>query len=147
MIEQVPNKQQNSDESELKQHLDRIENENSDQTDSKDVPNAEIRKPYEPNSGLLDFLQDKPITVQRLLITRGLSPDQKKKIESVFQANANELSVNRAAIREILIDLCEKYPEVAPYFSNKTIFIATFGFGYYERSSMAESILATEVKA
>lgn len=145
MIETNAKPMQNSDEVELKQHLEKIENENKDQTNTKDIPNAENRPAYEPNSALLDFLQDKPIQIQKHLITRGLSPDQKKKVESVFRANENELSVNRAAIREAIIDLCQTYPELMPYFSNKTIFLATFTFGYFERSTMVDSILRSEV--
>lgn len=132
-----------TDDFELKQKLENVENENTIKSD-KNVPDSDTVKLYEPNSALLDFLQDKPIAVQKLLITRGLYPDQKKKVESVFQANEHEISVNRAAIREIIIDLCTKYPEMMPYFSNKTIFIATFGFGYYERSTIVESILASD---
>jgi hypothetical protein len=136
-----------TEENELRQHLDSVQDEKNTQNTTKDIPNTINVKPYEPNAGLLDFLQDKPITIQRLLITKGLSPDQKKKVEHVFQANEHEISVNRAAIREILIDLCTKYPELTPYFSNKTIFLATWSFGYFERSGIVETTLSSEQKA
>lgn len=142
--QKTDNTMSKTDENELRQHLDSVQDEKNNQNTTKDIPNTTFVKPYEPNSGLLDFLQDKPVTVQRLLITRGLSPDQKKKVEHIFQANESEISVNRAAIRELLIDLCTKYPELTPYFSNKTIFLATWTFGYFERSGMVESTLESE---
>lgn len=129
-------------ENELREHLNRVDNEYRDEEIKKDIPNAENIKPFVVPGFVLDFLQDKPIKIQEIIINSNLSPDQKEKIKHVFLPNENELSINREAMREILGDLCMTYPEIQPYFSSKTIFFGTFLFGFFERKSMAESILA-----
>ncbi len=133
-------KESSSIENELREHLDRVEG-GIDEQIKKDNPDIGIIKPFVVPDFVLDFLQDKPIEIQKFIICKNLSPDQKKKVEHVFQPNANELKINREAIRELLGDLCSKYPELQPYFSNKVIFFGTFAFGYYERKTMVEAEL------
>lgn len=142
MEESTVNTDQSNDKINLQEQLNRIENENADQNQSKDSVKPENTTTFRAPDSLLDFLADKPIAIQKHFITKGLTPDQKKKVESVFQANEHELTVNRAAISELISDLCGKYPELTPYFSNKTIFLATFSFGYLERKALVESALS-----
>lgn len=135
----------NDIESELKEHLNRLEVESNGEN-TKNVPINDIVKPFLIPDFVLDFLQDKPIKIQEILITRGLSADKKEAVKHIFKPNENELEINRASLKEIIQELCTKYPEIQPYFSNKTIFFGTFAFGFYERHSMVESILKSENK-
>lgn len=139
-LQQNDNKMSSNLENELKEHLSRVEG-GIDEQIKKDNPNIDDVKPFIVPDFVLDFLQDKPIEIQKIIICKNLSTDQKKKVEHVFLPNANELKINREAIKELLSDLCSKYPELQPYFSNKVIFLGTFAFGYYERKTMVESEL------
>jgi hypothetical protein len=139
---EVTQKSEKSIEFELKEHLDKIDREGINFEEVKsDSTNTETIRPFIVPNFVLDFLQDKPIEIQKILITKNLSPDQKKKVEYIFRPNANELTINREAIRELISDLATKYPEIQPYFSNKMIFLGTFGFGFYERKTMVEAEL------
>lgn len=135
---------QNSDEIELKQNLSRLESGNNEQKPTENVVNADIPKPFVCPDFVLNFLQDKPIKLQKIILTAKLTQGQKKEVEHIFLPNENELAINREALKALISKLAEKYPEVRPYLTNEAVFFGTFTFGLYDRSEQIKAILESK---
>lgn len=135
---------QNSDENELKASLQRINETSSEQKPSENVVNPVLSPSFICPDFVLNFLQDKPIAIQKIILTSKLSQTQKKAVESVFKAGENELAINRAALKAIIEKLAMKYPEIQPWLTNETIFLGTFVFGFHDRSEQVKAILEIE---
>lgn len=133
-----------TDENELKESLSRIENANPEQKLTENVVNAAIPSIFVCPDFVLNFLQDKPVAIQKIILTSKLTQSQKKAVESVFKASENELAINRAALKAIIEKLATKYPEIQPWLTNETIFLGTFVFGFHDRSEQVKAILEIE---
>lgn len=141
-METNENQSKNEIENELKTKLNHIENQ--DKTDERSSFVGETPNIFRCPDFVLDFLQDKPVSVQKLIITQGLNADQKKKVEHIFLPNEHESRINREAIKLFIEELCTKNPDLIPFFSTKTVFLGTFGFGFLERKSMVDTIISSE---
>lgn len=135
---------QNSDESELKASLQRISETHSEQKSAENVVNTAISPSFICPDFVLNFLQDKPIAIQKIILTSKLNQSQKKAVESVFKAGENELAINRAALKAIIEKIATKYPEIQPWLTNEAIFLGTFAFGFHDRSEQVKAILEIE---
>lgn len=141
MSENTANAGQLHDEDELKTSLNRIENSTMEQKPTENTVNADVLKPFSCPDFVLDFLQDKPIALQKIVITSKLSQAQKKEVEYIFSPNEHELEINRAALKVLIEKLAVKYPELQPWLTNEAIFMGTFAFGFYDRSEQVKAHL------
>lgn len=149
MTENIPKADQNSaksDEIELKNHLLNAELSDNDAKTTQNISIDPIIPSFKCPDFVLDFLQDKPVKIQELILTKNLNNDQKKKVRDVFKASDNELKINREACRIMIEKLVAKNPDLAPYFSNEIIFLGTFGFGFMERKQLVEDMVSLDKK-
>jgi hypothetical protein len=141
MSEQIEKTGQTNDESELKASLNRIENQSNEQTPTEVKANINDTPSFNCPDFVLDFLQDKPIAIQKIILTSKLTQSEKKEVESIFLPNEHELKINRAAIKSLVEKLATKYPEMQAFLTNETIFYGTFAFGFYDRSVAVKEVL------
>lgn len=135
---------QNTDETDLLASLSRIESTISEQKPAESVVNAVISSPFVCPDFVLNFLQDKPVALQRIILTSKLTQSQKKAVEPVFKVGENETAITRAALKAIIEKLGAKYPEIQPWLTNEVIFLGTFVAGFYDRSEQVKAILEIE---
>ena len=135
---------QNPDETELFNNLKRLDQENPTETTA--IPtNSDVVPVFRCPDFVINFLADKPVKIQEMVICSRLSASQREKVKDIFKPNEDEISINKDAIRELIGSLCKKYPDLVPYFSTEAVFFATFSFGFYERNQMVKDIIASEV--
>lgn len=134
----------NTDESELLDNLNRLDQENPSET-AKIPPNCDVITRFRCPDFVINFLADKPIKIQEMVICSRLSPAQKEKVRDIFKPHEDEISIYKDGIRELIGHLCSKYPEMIPYFSTEAVFFATFTFGFYERNQLVKDIIKSEV--
>lgn len=130
-----------TDENEFKDHLGRIENDDKGQKPTENVVNTPITPTFNCPDFVLDFLQDKPIAAQKVILTAKLTQAEKKAVDHIFQASEHELFINRAALKKLIEKLAVKYPEMQPWLTNESIFLGTFAFGFWDRSQLVKSEL------
>lgn len=141
MSESTLKPEQNNDENELKDKLFRIDSANTETKPTENMVNAEIVKPFVAPDFVINFLQDKPIKFQKMVLTSKLSQAEKKEVEFIFSPNEHELEINREALKALIGKLAVKYPELQPFLTNEMVFMGTFAFGFYDRSEQVKSHL------
>lgn len=141
MIETKPITTTNTDDNEFKDHLKRIPNEELPPTPVENMVNTPLLKPFACPDFVLNFLQDKPIKVQQILLTSKLTTSEKKEVADIFTPNEHELKINREAMKFLIEKLATKYPEMQPFLGNETIFFGTFAFGIYDRAEAVKTTL------
>lgn len=144
MIESTTKTLPNTDENELKNQLLETEKSSDNAKPNQNVVNAININSFSCPEFVLNFLQDKPIKIQKMVLTAKLTQDQKKSVESIFQAGPHEIEINRAALKAIIEKLAIKYPEVQPWLTNEAVFLGTFAFGFYDRAEQVKTVLEAE---
>lgn len=93
-------------------------------------------KPFVIPDFVLNFLQDKPIWLQKQILCKNLSPDQIKEVESIFKPSQDELVISRQLVKKYLEKLVQAFPEVEKYISDEAVFLGSWTISFIERKRL-----------
>lgn len=82
---------------------------------------------------ILDWLQDLSPKVQKAILCKDLTPEQKKMAEPLFIPTEDERTINRKMMSWLVGKLVEKFPEAERYFSDELWFMLMNGGLFWNR--------------
>lgn len=94
---------------------------------------------------ILDFLQDKPVWLQKRILCKNLSPDEIKAVEHIFKPGPDEIIIARQVIKKYVEKLVSNYPGVEKYLTDESVFLGSWSISFYERKKLIEGYLDKEM--
>lgn len=101
-------------------------------------------KPFIVPDFVLNYLQDKPIWLQKQIICKNLSPDQIIEVEAIFKPSPDEIVIARQLIKKYIEKLVQQMPEIEKYISDEAVFLTSWSISFVERKRLVKGYVESK---